>query len=200
MRPRRRRRNRQDGAHPQNLSICLHLIRHAVATARLAGVPPTVHVRQVERPNPAQHVSADLLTHASASRSVVEPVLVSLIADAELDELNVMGSPPHGEVEVAFTVHDERGLDGGNSLQRLPLLVQRPVTHKLLYDCAWLRARVIYSHAQAALVVLDRAVTRRVERTHHPFLVERAITPKRLDARTRLGACILYADAEADAV
>lgn len=32
-----------------------HAIRYAVAMARLVGVPASVHVRQVERPDGAQH-------------------------------------------------------------------------------------------------------------------------------------------------
>ena len=42
----------------QSRSICQHVIRQAVAVARLVGVPTSVHVRQVERPNGAQHAAA----------------------------------------------------------------------------------------------------------------------------------------------
>ena len=46
---------RSPGRHAlHSLSVCQHVIRHAVAMARLVGVPTPVHVRQVERPNGAQ--------------------------------------------------------------------------------------------------------------------------------------------------
>ena len=45
-------------ARLENPSVCLHVIRHAVAMARLIGVLPPVHVRQVERANGAHHAAA----------------------------------------------------------------------------------------------------------------------------------------------
>jgi hypothetical protein len=41
----------------QGGSACQHVIRQAVAVARLVGVPAPVHVRQVESPDGAQHAA-----------------------------------------------------------------------------------------------------------------------------------------------
>ena len=61
-------------------SIWLHVIRHAVAMARLIVVPPPVHVRQVEGPNGAHHAGRNSW-RALASRRIGSECSLDHIAE-----------------------------------------------------------------------------------------------------------------------